>query len=85
MSSRSFFEGTPNVSFAHSCDRGDRCPRRQRRRTDAKDQRDLHGELDVLARWALDNFEAAKKLVLIRTLACEGNGCRGSSATISFA
>lgn len=29
-------------------------------------------QLDVLARWALDNFEAAKKLVLIRTLACEG-------------
>lgn len=29
-------------------------------------------QLDVLARWALDNFDAAKKLVLIRTLACEG-------------
>jgi len=29
-------------------------------------------QLDVLARWALDNIEAAKKLVVIRTLACEG-------------
>ena len=29
-------------------------------------------QLDVLARWALDNTEAAKKLVVIRTLACEG-------------
>lgn len=29
-------------------------------------------QLDMLARWALDNFEAAKKLVVIRTLACEG-------------
>ena len=29
-------------------------------------------QLDVLARWALDNFAVAKKLVLIRTLACEG-------------
>ncbi|MBX9844043.1 MAG: hypothetical protein K2Z80_19765 [Xanthobacteraceae bacterium] len=29
-------------------------------------------QLDVLARWALDNVEAARKLVVIRTLACEG-------------
>ena len=29
-------------------------------------------QLDILARWALDNIEAAKKLVVIRTLACEG-------------
>jgi len=29
-------------------------------------------QLDVLGRWALDNIEAAKKLVVIRTLACEG-------------
>src|SRR5262249_56738477 len=29
-------------------------------------------QLDVLARWALGNIEAAKKLVVIRTLACQG-------------
>ena len=29
-------------------------------------------QLDVLARWALDNIEVARKLVVIRTLACEG-------------
>ena len=29
-------------------------------------------QLDVLGRWALDNIEAAKKLVVILTLACEG-------------
>jgi len=29
-------------------------------------------QLDVLARWALDNADAAKKLVVVRTLACEG-------------
>src|SRR4029077_16769679 len=29
-------------------------------------------QIDVLARWALDNGEAAKNLVVIRTLACEG-------------
>jgi hypothetical protein len=29
-------------------------------------------QLDILARWALDNIEAAKKLVVIRTVACEG-------------
>src|SRR4029077_15212009 len=29
-------------------------------------------QLDILARWALDNIEAAKKLVVIRTLAYEG-------------
>src|SRR5436305_2557621 len=29
-------------------------------------------QLDVLARWALDNIAAAKNLVVIRTLACEG-------------
>jgi hypothetical protein len=29
-------------------------------------------QLDVLARWTLDNLEAAKRIVVIRTLACEG-------------
>jgi hypothetical protein len=29
-------------------------------------------QLDILARWALDNIEGAKKLAVIRTLACEG-------------
>ena len=29
-------------------------------------------QLDILARWALENIEGAKKLVVIRTLACEG-------------
>ncbi len=29
-------------------------------------------QLDVLARWTLDNIEAARKIVVVRTLACEG-------------
>jgi hypothetical protein len=29
-------------------------------------------QLDVLARWSLDNTAAAKSLVVVRTLACEG-------------
>jgi hypothetical protein len=42
-------------------------------------------QLDVLARWTLDNLEAARKLVVIRTLACEGLWMVSSSKDMSTA